>query len=401
MKPEVPPILRFAFDVGHRQIIHRYLTHGKARDDREIAHERALALAEKFQGNEFIMRLMHEMFVYEDPILQTNLAGVILPNPIVLQAGFDKNVRIPRFLGDAQGFGAVTVGTVTKVPYDGNPKPRIFDLPNSDGLINRMGFPGEGSDIAEEKLKQDNTEERDWRMFISVGASKPSFERGTEIEDFVAVAKQLIPYGDGQEQNISSPNTKGVRGLGARYSELASALYEEVYLPYSIRMGGKEIITMVKMSPDMPPKERVGLIRTGTENGVKIFVLGNTTLDQDVRSKLETSDISRTEIGGISGRPLKEKALENSHQTFVDTGGGYPIVLSGGIQTAEDIWNALTYGGATAVGIYTAFVRPNSSTPNLVYYLNKDLAKVMRARNMTSMEDFKPLRGKRIPFPKI
>jgi len=399
MSVEIPQFARTGVDIVHRKIVHPYLTRGKAREDREVAHERALDLMESLQNNPLVMKLLREMFVYEDPILETNIAGVKLPNPIIMPAGFDKKVRVHKFLGEAAGFGAVTEGTITKIPYIGNDQPRIFDLPQSDGLINRMVFPGDGSDEGEKRLQEDNPSERDYGLFVSIGASKPSFENGTEIEDFVSVAKQLIPYGDGQEQNISSPNTKGVLGLGARYEELASALNQEVYIPYSIQLGGKELVVLAKISPDLARKDRQSLIRIGHDNGVKVIVLGNTSVDSDVRSNLDANDIYREEAGGISGQPIRQKALENSHEAYVDTDGEIPIIMAGGIKTAEDVWNALTYGGASAVGIYTAFVRPNSSTPNFVYYLLKDLARAMRVANMQSIDDFKYLRGAKVAYP--
>ncbi len=399
MSVEIPQFARIAIDIGHRQVVHRYLTHGKAHEDREVAHTRSLGLMESIQNNPRLMKIMTELFVYEDPILETEVGTVRLPSPIIMAAGFDKRAEIHRFLGEALGFGAVTVGTITKIPYGGNEHPRIFDLANSDGLINRMGFPGDGSDKGEEELQKDNPSKRKYKLLVSVGASKPSFENGTEIEDFVSVSTQLMPYGEGQEQNISSPNTPGVTGLQKRYAELASALNQEVYIPYARTIGNRDFTILVKVSPDLSAQDRDTLMKIGIHNGVNAYVLGNTTVDSGIKANLDSNDANRNEQGGVSGQPLKEKALENSHQAYMLTGGETPIIMAGGIKTAEDVWNAMTYGGASAVELYTAFVRPNSSTPNLVYYLSKDLAKVMRMVGMQGMEDFKMLRGKRLPYP--
>lgn len=399
MKIEVPQFTRTGIDISHRQIIHRYLTHGEARNDREIAHTRSLSLMRYIQDNPHLMKLMKELFVYEDPILETEIAGIKLPNPIIMPAGFDKKVEIHKFLGEALGFGAVTEGTITKIPYSGNEYPRIFDLPNSDGLINRMGFPGDGSDMAEDELKRDNPLDRHYKLLISVGASKPSFDNGTEIEDFISVSKQLVLYGEGQEQNISSPNTKGNLGLQTGYSELAQELNQQVYIPHTIKLGSRNFVILVKLPPDLAREQREKLMKAGFDNGVNVAVMGNTSVDETIRNGLNIKDLHRGEKGGISGQPIREKALENSHDAYIYTGGERPIIMAGGIKTGEDVWNALTYGGASGIEMYTAFVRPNSSTPNFVYYRSKELAKAMRMMGMKGMEDFKTLRGKRVRYP--
>lgn len=399
MRAEIPQLLRSGIDLGHRQVIHRYLTHGDAKNDREIAHTRSLDLMKRIQDNPLLMKLMKELFVYEDSILETEIAGVKFPNPIFMPAGFDKKVEIHDFLGEALGFGAVTEGTITKIKYSGNEHPRIFDLPNSDGLINRMGFPGDGSDSAEEKLQEDDPIDKHYKLLISVGASRPSFDNGTEIEDFISVSQQLIKYGEGQEQNISSPNTAGNLGLQVRYAELAQELNQQVYIPRAIKLGTKNFIILVKLPPDLIKEKRESFIKTGFDNGVDVIVLGNTSIDDTIRNGLDARDKHRNEKGGISGQPIKQKALENSHETYTYTGNMKSIIMTGGIKTGEDVWNALTYGGASAVETYTAFVRPNSSTPNFVYYLTRDLAKAMRMYGMKNMEDFKSLRGKRIKYP--
>src|SRR5207253_2215431 len=121
-------LLRTGIDKVHKNVVHRYLTSGDASNDREIAHERAIRLMEFAQENPALMVLMHKMFTYSDPILQTEVAGIAVPNPLGIAAGFDKNARVHRVLGEGLGFGLVTVGSVTKKPYEGNQRPRIFDL---------------------------------------------------------------------------------------------------------------------------------------------------------------------------------------------------------------------------------------------------------------------------------
>src|SRR5260221_9483638 len=135
-------IFRTVVDSSYRHVVHSLITRGEAKNDREIAHERALRFAENIQNNPLAMALLSKCFTFRDPILQTKFGNVIAPNPLGIAAGFDKNAKIDRLLGEGLGFGVVTVGAVTKIQYEGSPRTRIFDLPQKDGLINSMGLPG-------------------------------------------------------------------------------------------------------------------------------------------------------------------------------------------------------------------------------------------------------------------
>jgi len=391
--------LRSSIDKTYRGVVHPYITRGGASEDREIAHERALEMAEWMQDHEFVMRVANKVFVYDDPILATKFAGVDVPNPLGIAAGFDKNARIHRFLGEGQGFGLVTVGSITKIPYGGNERPRIFDLPESDGVINRMGFPGNGADEAEKELREDNAESREYTLIVNLAASKPSFEKGTAIEDYVAVAEQLLPYGEIHEINVSSPNTPGVRGLQEPevFAELAAGI-EGAYRGED----GKPIKPYVfKFGPDLSTQVLQLDVRTAIDHGAAGVTVTNTSTDPEIRDSLNRGDIYRGEMGGISGTPLREKALKISNLVYEFTGGELPIKRAGGIKIAEDVWYALSFGGAEVVDVYTAFIRCDSSTPNFTHHVLSDLAKAMRSEDMQGMQDFERIRGRQIPFPKI
>ena len=289
---EIPQFARKGVDIVSRRVVHPYLTRGKAQKDREVAHTRALNLMEAMQGNPVLMRLLKEMFVFEDPILQTEFAGLTLPNPLSMEAGFDKTIRVHRLLGEALGFGVVKVGTVTKIPYEGNPQPRIFDLPLSDGLINRMGFPGDGINEAELRLREDDPDKRNHALIISVAASKTSFERGTQIQDFIDATRQIRKYGDGIEGNVSSPNTKGVTGLQEpeQFRDLSAGI-KEVLMPN----GEKVTLIIYKFSPDLEQGKREQNAETAVDNGADALTFGNTTTDPEVRASL-ANDVFREEI---------------------------------------------------------------------------------------------------------
>ncbi len=385
--------LRHGIDAVHQKLVHPYLTRGEAQNDREIAHERAIHYMEVAQKIPFAVDMMGFIFNYNDPILKTTIGAYEAPNPFGLAAGFDKNARVHPFIGKGLRAGRLTVGSITKVEYDGNKRPRIFDLPDSRGVINRMGFPGEGSASAVRRLRKDNPDKRSYHLTVNFAASAPSFNRGTHIEDYRNVAEEVVDFGERGEMNVSSPNTVGVRGLQEpeEFNDLWDAV-SPVYIE-------SEVDLIAKFGPDLEKEKREKNTRTMIDKGAAGITLGNTSTGADIRSSLSPLDIHREEGGGISGKPHTKKALEVAHETYNYVGEELPIHMVGGLDTGEDIWNALTYGGARTADFYTSFIRQETSTPNFFYYRARELAMAMRANDMTSMEDFKELRGKNVPYP--
>ncbi len=383
-------ILRTGIDAVHRKIVYPYLTRGRNRNE---AHRETIKRMEQFQQNDVLMKVFGEVFTFEDSILATTFAGVNLRGPVGLAAGFDKNAAVNRFLGEGLGIPYIKDGSICLIKYGGNTEPTIFPLPLDHGLINRMGFPGEGSNNAEKRLKNEIQRERDYRIIVNIAASRPSFEQGKQIEHYAAVAKQLRPYGDWHEVNVSSPNTEGVRALQEPdvFKDLASAL-EEVY-----RDSGVAVV--YKFGPDLEKEILLQDLRIAKDHGAAGATVTNTSTDPEIRRSLKSP--YKDEQGGASGAPLTQKALEVSHIAHDFIGGEMDINRAGGIMNGKDLWDALTYGGATIADVYTAFVDFEISTPNLFYYFLRDLSKAMRADRMTSMADFKDLRGKNVPFPKI
>lgn len=391
LKPE--QFARGAIDFSHRNIAHPLLTRGEASQDREIAHERAIKLMEKAQDAPMGIELLSKLFSYEDPILHTDVAGVTALNPLGIAAGFDKNARVHNLLGNGLGFGSVTVGSITKIKYEGNPRPRIFDLPHSQAVINRMGFPGEGIDSVKKRLEATKDDPRKYLLVVNFAASAPSFSKFAQLEHYADAAQELREYGDFGEVNVSSPNTFGVKGL--QEPEMFRDLADAVLPPYHV-VDNK---LRFKFGPDLDPKVLVKNAETIIDRGGAGITVPNTSTNEEVRASLARTDAHREEAGGISGRPLTERALQVSHDLYTEIGDEIPIHRVGGVSNVRDVWNALTYGGATTVDVYTAFIRRETSTPNFTHNILKDLAAAMRAEGMSSMEDFKELRGKKVPYP--
>jgi len=383
-------LARSAIDLAHRKIVYPALTSGDAQGDREIAHEKALRLMERGQDSDILMRIFNALYSFNDSIVATRFADTDLRNPIGLAAGFDKDARVIGFL-DSLGPGTLKAGSITLLEWAGNEGQRIFLLPEDQGLINRMGFPGAGAKKAKEKLDViDGTTHS--ALVVNIAASKPSFSSiENAIIDYAEVAKELSPYGEWHEVNVSSPNTPGVRGLQepevfAQFASVLAEFYKEESVPFTF-----------KFSPDLPVDKLLKDVRTAKDVGAAGVVVTNTTTDKQIRDSLRSPH--RNEIGGISGRPLTKKALDVSHTVYEYIGEELDINRAGGVINSEDLWDALTYGGARIVDIYTAFIEQRTSRPSLFYRMVSDLAKAMREHGMSSMREFEELRGRRVPFP--
>lgn len=379
---------RDGIDTIHRRVLYPYLTRGEAGDDREIAHERTIDLMQSVQNHELALSVLEKLFTYEDEILVTSFNGYELRNPLGVAAGFDKRVEVVPFLW-ALGPGFVKVGSICLLEYSGNPRPRIFFLEEDQGIINRMGFPGEGVDRAEERLAK--LQEDGYMPVVSIAASKPSFDQEKQIEHYVEVARRLALYGLWPEVNVSSPNTPGVRGLQEPgvFMELnkeLTSIYNKVGKYPSNKFG-----------PDLEQEKLFKNIRTALDNGNRAVVLANTSTDPSLRSNLRSSH--RNEVGGLSGPPIRQKTLEISHLVYKEFGEDVEINAAGSISGARDLWESLTYGGARIGDVLTALVLPQTSCPSFFYSTLREFASAMRRMGLESMEDFRHLRGKKIPYP--
>jgi dihydroorotate dehydrogenase len=269
------------------------------------------------------------------------LFGLTFPNAIGLAAGLDKNgVALPAW--EAIGFGFIEIGTVTAMAQPGNPRPRIFRLPEERALINRLGFNNDGADVIAKRLRRLRKSGR-WPAVpvgINIGKSKTTpLERATD--DYLCSYRLLRDYADYVTLNVSSPNTPGLRDLQepAALSRLLGAIASE--------RGPVAKPLVVKISPDLSPAELEAVLTVCEENGVAGIIATNTTLDHSsIQSQLDQE-------GGLSGAPLRVKATELVRN--IVTNSKIPVIASGGICDAESAREKFD-AGAQLVQLYTGFV---------------------------------------------
>jgi dihydroorotate dehydrogenase len=270
--------------------------------------------------------------------LKSRVAGIEFPSPVGLAAGFDKDAEVPEQMLTL-GFGFVEVGTLTPLPQEGNPKPRLFRLRKDRAVINRMGFNNCGQPVAYGRLQLD------MRMpgviGVNIGINKDSADR---IADYAAGVRAMSEVAKYLTINISSPNTPGLRQLqdeGA-LRELLAAVKE------ARPRNGPPIF--LKVAPDLGQGEPDQIVRVAMQHGVDALIVANTTVSRPVLKSRYAS-----QQGGLSGEPLKPLALKALRDFRAASGAEIPLIGVGGIANADDAWERIR-SGASLVQLYTAMV---------------------------------------------
>lgn len=301
-----------------------------------------------------------------DRTLKTRLWDLDFHSPIGLAAGFDKNAEAADAML-AMGFGFVEVGSVTPRPQPGNPRPRLFRLPEDRAVINRMGFNSDGHAVVEARLRR---RLRRGLLGVNLGANKDSSDR---MEDYVQGLRHLGPYADYVVVNVSSPNTPGLRDLqkGDNLELLAgrmSAARDE---------AGLAVPVLLKIAPDLDEEGLAAVAASARRfDGV---IVGNTTL-----SRPEGLASPRAgEQGGLSGKPLFPLSTRVLARLYCLTGGAVPLIGTGGIASAEDAYMKIM-AGASLVQLYTALIYEG---PGLIGALNQGLADLLRRRGYSHLSD--------------
>jgi dihydroorotate dehydrogenase len=304
--------------------------------DPERAHHLAFAVIRALAAPG-IGRLVHR-FTRPHRSLAVETLGLVFPSPFGMAAGFDKAGSGIAGLGRL-GFGHVEVGTVTAIPQPGNPKPRLFRLIADRAVINRMGFNNDGAAALAARLAA--LEPLGYPLGISLGKSKVT-PLDAAVEDYLTSYNLLQRHADYIAVNVSSPNTPGLRTLQDR-SALAALL--------GALTGHTPVL--VKIAPDLTEPAIAELLEVCLAYGAAGVIATNTTLARD---GLAPADQPRAaEAGGLSGRPLTERARKVVHFVHQETGGRLPIIGVGGIMEPDDAAR-LFDAGAALVQLYTGFI---------------------------------------------
>ncbi len=272
--------------------------------------------------------------------LRTTLAGLVLPNPVGLAAGYDKNATCLAPLSRA-GFGFVEVGAATPRAQDGNPRPRLYRLTADRAAINRFGFNNEGANPIAARLARRSP--GPVPVGLNLGANKDSPDRAA---DFAAVLATCGAFVDFATVNVSSPNTEKLRDLQGP-AALSALLARVMEVRATL---AKPIPIFLKISPDLTPDDLAQLAETALAAGIHGIIATNTTLS---RNGLTSPHAAQT--GGLSGEPLFEASTRILAQLSELTGGALPLIGVGGISTPEQAYAKLR-AGASAVQLYTAMV---------------------------------------------
>jgi dihydroorotate dehydrogenase len=348
------------------------------RIDAERAHEKAMGLFAFLAAFPLIRPLMRALFRVDAPELETSVAGLPFRSPVGLAAGFDKNALWFNELGRL-GFGFVEVGTLTAHAQSGNPKPRIFRLPQDFALINRLGFNNRGSKAAAEALRGARIEPT---LGINIGKSKVT-PNDEAFADYAISLERVYEFADYIAVNVSSPNTQGLRDLQAAdpLRELLRGLVARgQQMADRLRCEPKPIF--VKIAPDMDAAGRAEVVTLAVELGVAGVIATNTTIK---RQPLETGRDAVEAIGngGLSGRPLTARSRAFVADLYRLAAGRIPIIGVGGVMSGDDAYDMLR-AGASLVQVYTGFVYGG---PGFVHSVNRTILARMKADGFVRVAD--------------
>jgi len=319
--------------------------------DPEVVHERMLAALALVSRSPALTRALRTLSALGGASVagERDVFGLRFPNPVGLAAGFDKNgVALPALA--ALGFGHLEAGTVTWHAQPGNPRPRLYRIPSEGALINRMGFNNAGAAALAARLAR--MPHPGVPVGVSLGKSKVT-PLDDAIPDYVASLEALYSYADYFAINISSPNTPGLRTLHERdrLDALLAALVDRL----RTHAGGTAVRPLlVKVSPDLTDDALDDVLEVCLARGVNGLIAVNTTVSRDMLGKQVPAWL-RDQPGGLSGTPLRARAVTVVRHLHERTGGRLPVIGCGGVSTPDDA-RALLDAGAALVQIYTGFI---------------------------------------------
>ena len=297
--------------------------------------------------------------VEEEELLETNLFNKRLPNPIGLAAGFDKSAEVYNSLFKF-GFGFIEIGTVTPNRQFGNPKPRIFRLEQDQALINRLGFNNHGSEIIFKRIS-DNVP--NGFLGINIGPNK---DTKNKEEDYFKCLSRLSSHAGYVTINISSPNTEGLRNFHDKIA--MKKLFEGINKIKKEKKIDQPIA--IKLSPDIKDAEISSIVEIIKKYEIQGIIISNTT---DSNRK-DLSDVQKNEVGGLSGKPLKNISTNLIKKFYRDTKGKINIIGVGGVDSGQSAFEKIT-AGADVIQLYTGMVYKG---PGIVKNIKKELNSILK-----------------------
>ena len=309
----------------------------------------------------FKLKLWNKIYRVNDKKLKRELFGLTFDNPVGLAAGFDKDAKLFDELA-AFGFGFIEIGTLTPLSQAGNPKPRLFRLPQDHSLINRMGFNNGGVEDAVKRLKKRKT-----KIIIGGNIGKNKVTPNDEaVKDYEVTFEALFDYVDYFVVNVSSPNTPGLRELQEK--EPLTNLLLRLQELNNAKTKRKPLL--LKIAPDLTNEQLDDIVSIVVETKLDGLIATNTTID---RNGLKTPEKKLKAIGngGLSGQVVKKRSTEVIRYISEKSNKSFPIIGVGGIHCAEDAIEKLK-AGASLVQIYTGFVYEG---PSIVKKINQGILK--------------------------
>ncbi|HEY0718612.1 MAG TPA: quinone-dependent dihydroorotate dehydrogenase [Streptosporangiaceae bacterium] len=323
--------------------------------------------------------LLRRRFGPADPVLRVRALGLDLPGPLGLAAGFDKDARGAEALG-ALGFAFVEAGTVTAQPQPGNPRPRMFRLPADRALINRMGFNNEGAAAAVRRLGRSGPPGAGGRVAVGVNIGRTKAVPPEQaVADYVTSARLVAPVASYVVVNVSSPNTPGLRDLQA--VSTLRPLLTAVRSALDDAVPRRRVPLLVKIAPDLADPDVDAVADLTLELGLDGIIATNTTIGREGLAS-DPAQVAAAGAGGLSGAPLRGRALEVLSRLYARTGDQLVLVAAGGIETADDAWERIT-AGATLIQAYTGFIYGGPGWPRRIH---DGLAARARQAGLTSIE---------------
>ena len=312
--------------------------------DPEAAHDLTIGALARFQNTP--LACLWGARRVEDPV---EVAGLRFPNRIGMAAGLDKNGRVIDGLG-AMGFGFVEVGTVTPKGQPGNPKPRMFRLPEANALINRLGFNNEGLDAFLANVRQARFRESGGILGLNIGKNAVTPIENA-VDDYLICLEGVFPHADYVTVNISSPNTKNLRALQS--DEALDALLGQLQerRQQLVTRHGRTVPMFVKIAPDLDEAQVAVVATTLQKNGIDGVIATNTTISREAVKGLPHAE----ETGGLSGAPVLEASNQVIRQLRAALGPRFPIIGVGGVMSGADA-RAKRDAGADLVQIYTGLI---------------------------------------------